>query len=118
MTLAPLRDALSILRVAFVRPDVLKHSEDIVVTLPKEAGQRFEQYLADNADPWIRSEPKWGMVIIDHYVTYRTISLDGVQVRWQPKMIATRDALVPMPMIEPTNVDAPRISLDPAPTPP
>ena len=105
MTLAPLRDALSILRVAFVRPDVLKYSEDIVVTLPYEAGQRFEQYLAGNADPWIRSDPSWGRPVTDNCVVYRTILLDGVQIRWPVKFVASRDAIVAVPMIEPTNAD-------------
>lgn len=107
MSIAPLVDALSTLRVAFLRPSILGHYEDITISLPIGAGLRFEQWLAQQAPDWMRSSTEWGRLTLHGgggAVLKRSVTIGGVCIEWPVAMIDTPDGPKPAPMIEPERV--------------
>jgi hypothetical protein len=99
MTIAPLRDALSTLRAAFRRPDVLGVGEDLTIDLPLAAGLRFELWLTANAPAGMAMDANWMKTTGVAGSWTREVTIDGARIRWPLQSESGQDNTVrPRPM--------------------
>jgi len=96
-----LREAIYLLRDALAELQVLGHPDDIVLTLPFEAGKRFEAWYfrtpRDYADVWANIERRASEPAD---IPMRSVLIDGVKIQWPTRFVAPGGATTSEPMAQ------------------
>lgn len=80
MSLVPLREALDALYAALAEPDI--GPDDIVITLDRAAGHRFEAWFLTHVDPRVDLDPVRYQYIPDTDGHFRYVRVNGVRFLW------------------------------------